>query len=112
MVEAYDKLVRDRIPALVEADGDRAETHRAGDAEYARRLGEKLVEEAEEYRESGDREELADVLEVVAAIRAFEGIEDGELEAIRAEKADERGGFGERVVLERVVPGEGGGEES
>lgn len=112
MVGAYDKLVRDRIPALIEADGDRAVTHRAGDAEYARRLGEKLVEEAREYSESGDREELADVLEVLAAIRAFEGIEDGELEALRREKAERRGSFDERVVLERVIPGEDGGEES
>lgn len=107
MVEEYHELVRDRIPAIIEADGDRPVTRRADGEEYARLLGEKLVEEAAEYRDSGDPEELADVLEVVEAIRAFEGLDADEVEALRREKAEERGGFGERVVLERVVPGDG-----
>lgn len=110
MVEEYHKLVRDRIPAIIEADGDRPETHRADDEEYARLLGEKLVEEAEEYRTSRDVEELADVAEVLAAVRSFEGVDGNELARTRAEKADERGRFEERVVLERVVHGADEGE--
>lgn len=105
----YDKLVRDRIPELIEADGENPITHRADDAEYDRRLREKVVEEAGEFAESGDPEELADVLAVVEAIRAFEGIDPERLADLRHEKRERRGGFGDRIVLERVDEGDGSG---
>ncbi|USZ69768.1 nucleoside triphosphate pyrophosphohydrolase (plasmid) [Halorussus salilacus] len=98
----YDKLVRDRIPDIVAENGEQAVVHVAEGAEYRERLREKLCEEAAEFRETGDPEELADVLEVLAAIRDAEGFDRGELERLRAEKADERGGFEDGVVLERV----------
>jgi predicted house-cleaning noncanonical NTP pyrophosphatase (MazG superfamily) len=101
-VTAYDKLVRDEIPAIIRENDETPVTHVATGEEYRRRLREKLCEEAEEFRESGDTEELADVLEVIAAIREAEGLEAGELERLREEKADERGGFADGVVLERV----------
>ncbi|WP_135819588.1 nucleoside triphosphate pyrophosphohydrolase [Halostella litorea] len=102
MAREYDKLVRDRIPELIEADGERPVTHVADGAEYERRLREKLDEEVREYREDGDPEELADVLEVVHALRELAGLTEAELAALRAEKAEDRGRFEERVVLERV----------
>lgn len=101
-VVEYDKLVRDDIPEVVRENDEVPETHVADDAEYARRLREKLVEEAEEFAESGDREELADVVAVVDAVCEHEGVDWEELERRADEKASERGGFGERVVLERV----------
>lgn len=104
MAEAYDKLVRDDIPAIIEANGDAPIVHVADDEEYGRRLVEKLREEVEEFAESGDVEELADVLEVVHAIRAHRGLAADELADVRAEKAAERGRFDERIVLERVEP--------
>jgi predicted house-cleaning noncanonical NTP pyrophosphatase (MazG superfamily) len=69
---------------------------------YRERLREKLCEEAAEFRESGDPEELADVLEVLAAIRDAEGFDRAELERLREEKAADRGRFEEGIVLERV----------
>ncbi|WP_114578870.1 nucleoside triphosphate pyrophosphohydrolase [Saliphagus sp. LR7] len=107
----YDKLVRDRIPEIVEADGETPITHRADDAEYDRRLREKIVEEAREFEESGDPEELADVLAVVEAICAFEGIDPERLAELRREKRERRGGFGDRIVLERVDEDGSGTEE-
>nr|WP_089821023.1 nucleoside triphosphate pyrophosphohydrolase [Halogranum amylolyticum] len=98
----FDKLVRDRIPDLVRESGDRPETHVADDSEYRRRLREKLVEEATEFRESGDAEELADVLTVVGTLCRVEGIDREEVERLGREKTQERGGFEERIVLERV----------
>lgn len=98
----YDKLVRDRIPELVEESGETPETHVADDAEYERRLREKLVEEATEFGEDGDIEELADVAEVVRAIREFRGVDRDELVDLRDEKAAERGGFEDRIVLDAV----------
>lgn len=100
----YDKLVRDRIPEVIERNGETPVIHTADDEEYERRLREKLVEEAREFADSGDLTELADVLEVVHAIREHEGVDEQRLDEIRTEKADERGRFAERIVLDRVEP--------
>ncbi|WP_430504084.1 nucleoside triphosphate pyrophosphohydrolase [Haloparvum sp. PAK95] len=103
MTREYDKLVRDGIPGIIEADGETPVVHTASGDEYERRLGEKLAEEVAEYRESGDVEELADVLEVVHALREQHGVSGEELQEIRERKADDRGRFDDGVVLERVL---------
>lgn len=102
MARTYDKLVRDAIPDIIEENGERPITHVAGTDEYERRLADKLDEEVAEFHDSGDPRELADVLEVVHALTDCVGISRDELERIRAEKADERGGFEDGIVLERV----------
>ncbi|WP_248515307.1 nucleoside triphosphate pyrophosphohydrolase [Salinarchaeum laminariae] len=102
MGREYDKLVRDEIPAVIRADGEEPITHVADDEEYERRLRAKLVEEAEEFAESGETDELADVLAVIDAYRKQTDLDRDRLEALRAEKAAERGGFDDRIVLERV----------
>jgi len=102
MAREYDKLVRDRIPELVREDGETPVTHAAGDEEYERRLADKLEEEIAEFREDRTLRELADVLEVVHAVREHRGVAAAELERLRAEKRAKRGGFDDRIVLERV----------
>lgn len=103
MTRTYDKLVRDRIPDIIEDDGEVPVVRTATtDAEYERYLLAKLEEEVAEYREDREPEELADVLEVVHAIREYEGLEASELAELREEKAERRGGFADRIVLERV----------
>jgi predicted house-cleaning noncanonical NTP pyrophosphatase (MazG superfamily) len=98
-VTVYNKLVRDRIPAIIAAEGRRAEV-RVLDAEaYVAALRTKLVEEAEEHRDSGDVVELADVLEVVYALAAAAGVSAEDLERGRLRKRQERGGFEERLFL-------------
>lgn len=104
MTREYDKLVRDDIPAVVEADGETPVTHVAEGEEYERRLFEKLAEETAELREEKSAAELADVQEVLDAIRAHLGVDEDELARIREEKAAERGRFEDGVVLERVEP--------
>ena len=102
MAREYDKLVRDNIPEVIEADGETPVTHVADGDEYERRLFEKLDEEVAELREEPSADELADVLEVLAAIQDRLGVDDDELKQIREEKADRRGRFEDGVVLERV----------
>lgn len=102
MPTEYDKLVRDRIPELVEADDEQPVTHVADDEEYADRLAAKLTEEAIEYEDSREFEELADVLAVIRAILDDRGRTMADLETRRREKRAERGGFDDRIVLERV----------
>lgn len=96
------KLVRDEIPALIRADGDEPQTHIADAAEYETRLREKLGEEVAEYRASQEPAELADVLEVLHAIRKVHGLSVEDLETLREEKAKKRGRFAEGIVLESV----------
>jgi predicted house-cleaning noncanonical NTP pyrophosphatase (MazG superfamily) len=108
MPEEHDKLVRDGIPELIEADGERPVTRRVEDEEYEDYLAAKLVEEAEEYAESRQPGELADVFEVIAAICEATDVSLEAIEARRAEKRARRGGFEEGVVLERVDPGGAG----
>ena len=70
----YDKLVRDRIPEIIESSGKRAVTRVAGDDEYLHYLRRKLSEEVDEYMASEDAEELADILEVVSALGRQAGV--------------------------------------
>lgn len=55
-----------------------------------------------EYQIDKNLEEMADVLEVLRAICVARGYSLEELEALRAKKADERGGFAEKIFLEFV----------
>jgi predicted house-cleaning noncanonical NTP pyrophosphatase (MazG superfamily) len=110
--DEYDKLVRDDIPAIVEADGDTPVTRRVDGAEYEDYLAAKLIEEVEEYAESRQPGELADVFEVVAAICEATDVSLEAIEARRAEKRARRGGFEEGIVLERVERGGRDGESA
>jgi predicted house-cleaning noncanonical NTP pyrophosphatase (MazG superfamily) len=97
-VTVAGKLVRDKIPDVIRASGVEPLTRVADDAEYARLLRDKLVEEVGEFLDSDDPAELADVFEVVLALAATFGVDRDGLEALRASKQAERGGFGQRIV--------------
>ena len=95
----YNKLIRDKIPEIIEADGKDYEVRKLQDDEYLESLNTKLQEELDEYLESGQIEELADILEIIYAIIDFKDISREELEKIRKEKQKERGGFAEKLFL-------------
>lgn len=101
-MKVYNKLVRDKIPEIIEADGKTCKTHILSDDEYLAALETKLNEEVAEYQIDKNLEEMADVLEVLRAICVARGYSLEELEALRAKKADERGGFAEKIFLESV----------
>lgn len=100
----YPKLVRDKIPQLIERDGNVALTHVAEFKEYTRYLLAKLIEEATELKEAGSidhqKEELADVREVLSSIQSALDISEKEILEIQISKAKERGGFTGRVILD------------
>jgi predicted house-cleaning noncanonical NTP pyrophosphatase (MazG superfamily) len=99
---AYDKLVRDKIPEIIEAAGKKAVTRKANDAEYPNYLKKKLQEEVEEFLKSGESGELADILEVLIALGNAKGIGFDELLELAAAKRKNRGGFQERIILVSV----------
>ena len=96
----YDKLVRDKIPEIIAAKGGESKTHIADQDEYTAKLRAKLQEEVDEYLENSSPEELADILEVVYALADGSGVTREDLEKLRAEKAEKRGAFKERIILE------------
>lgn len=99
----YNKLVRDRIPFIITSQGKECRTRILNAEEYEIELKTKLREESAEYFKADHNndalEELADMLEVIRALAEAHGSDWAELESIRAEKAEARGGFQERVYL-------------
>jgi predicted house-cleaning noncanonical NTP pyrophosphatase (MazG superfamily) len=102
-----EKLVRDGIPEIIRASGGRPVIRTVGADEYRELLRAKLSEEVQEFLDSdADPEELADILEVVLALAEDIGISWGELDKIRAAKAEERGGFARRIAWKMDAEGD------
>jgi len=98
----YNKLVRDKIPEIIKNKGATPITHIANDEEYWQKLKEKLQEEVNEFIEDSNEEELADILEVIHAICDFKNFDKEKLELLRKKKAEEGGGFRERIILDEI----------
>ena len=99
-MKTFNKLVRDKIPEIIEADGRTCKTHILTDEEYLAALEEKLNEEVAEYQKDKNLEEMADVLEVLQAICIARGYSLVELEILRKKKANDRGGLSKKIFLE------------
>ena len=104
-VKTYNKLVRDLIPEVIEASGNKCRTRVLSDEEYLEMLDAKLDEELAEYHKDQNIEELADLLELIRAAAIARGYTLEELETARAEKAKKRGGFKKKIFLIDVAEG-------
>lgn len=98
MIE-YNKLVRDRIPQLIESQGERPITRILSPEEFARCLEQKLDEEVGEFHRDRNLEELADILEVVFALAESVGADREALLEVYRRKNASRGGFRDRIFL-------------
>jgi len=105
-VVKYNKLVRDKIPQIIEKNGQGAIIEIASKKEYEEKLKEKLLEEVKEFLKEGSKEEFADILEVIHAIGKYKQFNRKEIEFIRKKKLEERGGFQKRIILKETVKGE------
>ena len=99
----YWKLIRDRIPEIIQDSGRHCVCSILSDVEYLTMLDEKLNEELAEYQESKSLEELADLLEVIRSVAVARGSSFEEVEAIRQDKAAKRGGFKKKILLKEVI---------
>jgi len=95
----YDKIVRDRIPEIIEASGRRAEYEIVDTQRAIAGLEAKLGEELNEYLADHSVEELADLVEVVRGILHHRGISWDEFETVRQKKYAQRGGFEKGIRL-------------
>ena len=99
----YHKLVRDRIPEIIESSGKTCITEILSDEEYLKMVDEKFNEELAEYHKDQNIEELADLLELIYAATVARGYSVEELEQVRAEKAAKRGSFEKKILLREVI---------
>lgn len=96
-MKTYNKLVRDKIPEILDKKGVTYEKRIASPEEYKTELIKKLGEEVQEFSEGGDLEELADIIEVIEALKKL--TQYTEVEMIRLKKREERGGFDGKIIL-------------
>ncbi len=99
----YNKLVRDKILEIIEANGLQYNARVLEAEELVKEVKAKMVEEALEFEKADDKkeaiEELADILELVHAAINVLGISYEELEEVRHHKKEKRGGFEKAIYL-------------
>jgi predicted house-cleaning noncanonical NTP pyrophosphatase (MazG superfamily) len=99
----YGKLIRDRIPELLEAEGLRYEVARLDDDAFRAALLAKLLEEAGEVADARDAaemaKELADLFEVIDAVLDLHGLDPDAVRALQSQRRAQRGGFARRLEL-------------
>ncbi|QFT87682.1 hypothetical protein FIU87_03370 [Bacillus sp. THAF10] len=102
----YNKLVRDKIPQIIEATGKEYTTKILNDQDYIKHLKLKSYEELDEYCEAQSNEEaveeLADLLEIIHALGSYHGSSIEEVERVRQEKMEKRGAFQDKILLVEV----------
>ena len=99
----YNKLVRDRIPEIIENEGKSCKTEILSDEEYLKMVDAKLDEELAEYHKDQNIEELADLMEVIYAAAEARGYTVEQIEEVRIKKREKRGGFKEKIFLKEVI---------
>ena len=105
MKHIYNKLIRDRIPEIIENDHKTCATRILNDEEYLKCLKSKLLEECNEVinAEGEDiKKEIADVLEVLEALENTLHIDQQEIMSIKEKKAHNNGAFDKKIYLEYV----------
>lgn len=100
-MKTFNKLVRDRIPEIVCAEGKKPVYHRAQE-DFFQYLKKKLREEVEEFCENPCIEEIVDILEVLSKCCEELGLDEKEITAIKKEKASCKGRFDKKIVLEMI----------
>jgi predicted house-cleaning noncanonical NTP pyrophosphatase (MazG superfamily) len=98
----HNKLVRDKIPDIILANGGRPRTRILTKQEYVPELIRKFSEKYEELKLNPCVEELADLQEVLLALAEALGISPGQLAKAYIDKAAARGAFKKRIFLESV----------
>jgi predicted house-cleaning noncanonical NTP pyrophosphatase (MazG superfamily) len=103
MSRVYNKLVRDKIPEIMQSDGEIPEIEILNDDKYEKALNKKLLEECSELLNAKEKkskiEEVADILEVLNGMAKSIGVKMKEIEKVRLNKRETRGGFEKKVFL-------------
>ncbi len=101
-MKIYNKLVRDKIPDIIKAEGKSVKIKKLNNEEYRIELNKKLQEEVQEYLEDNNVEELADIVEVVYGILNSMDVTIQDFENVRKSKVAKRGAFKDKIFLEEA----------
>jgi len=99
----YNKLIRDKIPEIIESSNKEYKIHTVDKDETIKYLILKFSEEINEFKESYSIKELADILEIIHGLAYHLNYDMNELESIRKKKYNDRGGFEEGIILDYVI---------
>ena len=99
----YNKLIRDRIPEIIEDAGKEYKIHKADDQEYIDKLFLKVEEELAELKEEPSIMEMADIFEVLEAVIDYFNFDQKEIKEYQLKKRKERGGFKKQLILDKVI---------
>ena len=99
----YQKLVRDRIPEIIEKDGKKFSISQVRGQRLRHYAMKKLQEEVQEFIEDPCAEEAADIMEIFHFVCDYLGITDSQIMAQTTSKRITRGGFEKGYVLEWVA---------
>lgn len=102
MRKEYYKLVRGRIPEIIQKNDLHCETVTLSDLEYRQALRQKLMEEAQEAAAANEQDlvtELADLYEVMDAILASFNLSRESVLREQQRRREERGGFNQKIML-------------
>jgi len=100
-MKIYNKLVRDNIPEIMIKNGAKPVTRILSEEEYLSELNKKLLEEVNEYLESEDVLEIADIEEVLLAILKTKRVSLEDFNELRIDKVNKRGAFDKKIFLEK-----------
>lgn len=107
MKKVHNKLVRDYIPNIIKESGKTCKTRKMDSEEYNLELKKKLCEESKEVLAAHTKddviEEIADVFEIIDALKEVYEISDQEIKLIKKKKAEKNGKFEEKIFLEYVI---------
>lgn len=98
----HNKLVRDKIAEIINNSGRKANIRILNDSEYYSELKKKLQEEVDEFLNSDNIEELADILEVIEALALVSFSSFDQVLQIKEDKKLHRGSFKSKIFLESV----------
>lgn len=102
----YNRLVRDRIPEIIESMGNIAVWQELDDELFGQALRETAVRASQQFAETESLESLTDLLESLDAWLDLRGLTMDEVMRARAEKRKRCGAYDHRRFLQMVVEGD------
>lgn len=98
-IPIYNKAIRDNIPQIILKSGSKCHYKILSDEDFLPHLEQKLHEELEEYDVSKSLMELVDIIEIIYRIAEISNVSKEELEKMRIDKREKRGGFNKNLFL-------------